>query len=302
MGANPLEIKLFGKTLKNPIIAASGTFGFGDCFNASFDPHVLGGICSKGLTLYGSSGNGGTRLQETPSGLLNSIGLENPGIESFVAHEYAIMRQCNDFVVVNLGGHCESDYVEGAKLLNDVDIDALELNISCPNVKNGGMAYGISPNDAAYITKAITKVSRHPLIVKLSPNAPDVSAVAAACQDSGADAVSLVNTYLGMAVDIYKRKPVFERIYAGLSGPAIMPMALRLVHETAKRVSIPVIGLGGISSFEDAVAFMMVGADAVQIGTAIFADPTSIPKIIDDLNNFCASQGLKNISEIKGII
>lgn len=236
------------------------------------------------------------------SGLLNSIGLENPGIESFVAHEYAIMRQCNDFVVVNLGGHCESDYVEGAKLLNEVDIDALELNISCPNVKNGGMAYGISPNDAAYITKAIKKVSRHPLIVKLSPNAPDVSAVAAACQDSGADAVSLVNTYLGMAVDIYKRKPVFERIYAGLSGPAIMPMALRLVHETAKRVSIPVIGLGGISSFEDAVAFMMVGADAVQIGTAIFADPTSIPKIIDDLNNFCAAQGLKNISEIKGII
>ncbi len=299
---NHLETDLMGIMLKNPVIAASGTFGFGSDYANIIDVSRLGGISGKGLTLNGSKGNDGQRVYETPSGILNSIGLENPGVRHFVEHEYEVMRRTGAAVIANLGGHIENDYLEGAKLLNKVDLDILELNISCPNVKNGGMSFGMIPETAAEITRKVKEVSRHKLLVKLSPNAYDIVSVAKACEDAGADGISLVNTFLGMAIDIDKKKAVFNNVYAGLSGPAIMPIALRMVHQVSKAVSIPVVGLGGISNYRDAIAFIMAGATAVQVGTMTFAVPETMINIIDGLEKYCIDNGLENISQIRGII
>jgi len=302
MSSNPLETTFLGATLKNPVIAASGTFGFGRDHETLFDLSRLGGISGKGLTLKGSCGNDGVRIWETPAGLLNSIGLENPGVEAFVKEEAPYMRSLGCAVIANLSGHSEEDCLEGARLLNTADIDILELNISCPNVKAGGMSFGMLPESAADITKKVKEVTRHPLMVKLTPNAPDILAVAFACEAAGADALSLVNTFLGMAVDVNKRQAVFDNFYAGLSGPAIRPIALRMVHQVARRVKIPVVGMGGITSAEDALSFIMAGARAVQVGSATFADPFAMLNIIDGLMAYCVDNRLSNIGEICGIL
>ncbi len=302
MHSNPLATTLLGVELKNPVIAASGTFGFGHEYAELFDVSRLGGICGKGLTLHGSAGNIGQRVMETPSGLLNSIGLENPGVKRFVQEEAPYMRTLGCAVIANLGGHSEEDYIEGAALLNDADIDILELNISCPNVKAGGMAFGMDPTCAANIVKEVKAVTKHPLLVKLSPNAPDIVAVALACEEAGANGLSLVNTYLGMAIDVKKKRAVFENVYAGLSGPAILPIALRMVHQVARHVTIPIVGMGGIASVNDALCFLMAGATAVQVGSMTFANSAAMLHIIDGLLNYCKEQGLENISKIRGII
>ena len=302
MDYNKLSLNLCGVTLKNPVIAASGTFGFGHEYAEHMDVSRLGGISGKGLTLNGSAGNNGMRVYETPSGMLNSIGLENPGVRRFVECEAAYMRALGPAVLCNLGGHCEEDYLQGAYLLNDAEIDFLELNISCPNVKAGGMAFGMLPQTAADITKKVRAITRHRLMVKLSPNAPDLVGVACACENAGADALSLVNTFLGMAIDVKRRKPVFDNVYAGLSGPAILPIALRMVHQVAHAVQIPVVGMGGIASAEDALKFLMAGAVAVQVGTMTFANPNAMLAIIDGLADYCKSEGLQNLQEIVGII
>ena len=302
MASNPLELTLCGVALKNPVIAASGTFGFGHEYAEVFDVSRLGGISGKGLTLYGSSGNKGQRVYETPSGMLNSIGLENPGVQHFVEHEAGYMRALGPAVIANLGGHCEEDYLEGARLLNDADIDILELNISCPNVKAGGMAFGMLPDTAADITRKVKAVSRHPVMVKLSPNAPELVLVAKACEEAGADALSLVNTFLGMGIDVKQKRAVFENVYAGLSGPAILPIALRMVHQVAHAVKIPVVGMGGITSAEDALKFLMAGARAVQVGTMTFVNPKAMLEIIDGLAAYCEREKLANLQEIVGII
>jgi dihydroorotate dehydrogenase (NAD+) catalytic subunit len=302
MSSNPLETTLLGVTLKNPVIAASGTFGFGHDHATLFDLSRLGGISGKGLTLKECCGNGGVRIWETPAGLLNSIGLENPGVEAFVQEEAPYMRTLGCAVIANLSGQSVEDYLVGAELLNEADIDILELNISCPNVKAGGMSFGMEPGGAAEITKKVKAVTRHPLMVKLTPNAADILAVAIACEDAGADALSLVNTFLGMAVDIKRRRAVFDNVYAGLSGPAIRPIALRMVYQVARRVNIPVVGMGGITSAEDALSFIMAGARAVQVGSATFADPCAMLHIVDGLMAYCVENGLSNIGEVCGIL
>jgi len=302
MSSNALITDLLGVTLKNPVIAASGTFGFGREYAELFDVSRLGGISGKGLTLHGSPGNPGQRIHETPAGLMNSIGLENPGAERFVRTEAPYMRSLGCAVLANLGGHSEEEYTEGARLLNDADIDILELNISCPNVTAGGMAFGMDPACAAGVTAKVKAVSRHPLLVKLSPNAPDIVSVARACEDAGADGLSLVNTFLGMAIDIDRKRPVFENVYAGLSGPAIMPIALRMVHQAAHSVRIPVVGMGGIASWRDALCFLMAGATAVQVGSMTFAEPSAMLTIIDGLAAYCEQERLANINEIRGIV
>jgi dihydroorotate dehydrogenase (NAD+) catalytic subunit len=299
---NPLQTTLLGVNLKNPVIAASGTFGFGAEYLQFFDPSMLGGISSKGLTLNGSQGNEGVRIWETPSGMLNSIGLENPGVRRFIAEEYPKMRAISAAMLVNLGGHSIEDYLEGAELLNGVDLDILELNISCPNVKSGGMAFGMDEDLAAEVVSRVKSLSRHPLLVKLTPNAPNIVSLALACEDAGADGLSLVNTFLGMAIDIGQKKAVFRNVNAGLSGPAILPIALSMVHRVAKAVKIPVVGLGGIMTWRDALSFLMAGACAVQVGTASFADPLAMPQIIQGLRLYCQSEGLKNIAEIVGAV
>ncbi len=299
---NALETTLLGVTLKNPVIAASGSFGFGEEYAALFDVSRLGGISGKGLTLHGSFGNPGLRICETPSGIINSIGLENPGVEQFVATGCHRMRKLGTAVIANLGGHSEEDYLAGARRLNDADMDILELNISCPNIKGGGISFGTDPCVAARIVEKVKSVTRFPLLVKLTPAAGDIAAVAEAVEAAGADGVSLVNTFLAMEIDVKKRQPAFQNVYAGLSGPAILPIALRMVHQVAHRVSIPVVGMGGIKTAEDALKFLMAGASAVQVGTATFQKPDAMLDIIDGLSAYCTENGLNNISEIVGII
>lgn len=286
MNAANLSVTIAGCTFANPVIAASGTFGYGREYTGLLDISRLGGICTKGLTLEPRAGNTGIRLHETPSGLINSIGLENPGIKAFLSNELPRMRGLGPKILANLSGSTIEDYVEGARLLSASDVDMIELNISCPNVKAGGMAFGLCPADAAGITKAVRAVCDKPLIVKLSPNAPDLSSIASACEKAGADALSLVNTFKSMAINIHSRKPVFDNLTAGLSGPAIRPIALRMVWEVCGAVSIPVIGIGGIATAEDAIEFMLAGASAVQIGAATFAHPTAMTECIDGIQDW----------------
>ena len=297
-----LQTTINGVSFKNPIIAASGTFGFGEEYSQLYDINCLGGISSKGLTLKPKDGNLGIRVYETPSGMMNSVGLQNPGIEAFIEHYIPVMRQWDTVLIANMGGHSMDDYVTGASLLSEADIDMLELNISCPNVKSGGMAFGIKAEVAAEVVAAVRKVCHKPLTVKLSPNAENIVEMAKACETAGADSLSLVNTFQAMAIDIHRRKPIFNNVYAGLSGAAIRPIALRMVHSVAKAVKIPVIGLGGITTAEDVLAFMMAGASAVQIGTVNFTTPDAGKQIIEDLNALCEKENIDNIQDIIGII
>ncbi|WP_162510703.1 dihydroorotate dehydrogenase [Treponema endosymbiont of Eucomonympha sp.] len=303
-----LSVTIAGVPFKNPLIAASGTFGYGTEYRRLVDAGIFGGVCSKGLTLEARSGNAGVRLWETAGGLLNSIGLENPGIPHFIAHELPRMLWLGTVVIANLSGSSLDAYADGARLLDGTGVALIEVNISCPNVEAGGMAFGLDPDAAAAVTRAVREATRKPLMVKLSPNAPDVVAVAHAVREAGADALSLTNTFLGTALDIESCRPVFQNVRAGLSGPAIKPLALRIVYDTAlsmrrlpKHARIPLVALGGISRWEDVAEFIMAGASAVQIGTGIFADLHSPAAILDGLAAFMARKGFRSIEDMRGI-
>ena len=297
-----LKVNINGVEFKNPVIAASGTFGFGAEYNNFYDVGILGGISSKGLTLNPREGNEGIRVYETPSGMMNSVGLQNPGIDKFISEELPRMKTLGTNIIANVGGGCMEDYEEAIERLRGTDIDMIELNISCPNVKSGGMAFGIKSDVAYDVVSKIKKIVDKPLMVKLSPNAEDIVRMAISCEEAGADSISLINTLKGFAIDPYKRKPIFNNMYAGLSGPAVKPIALRMVNEVSKAVNIPVIGLGGISNGIDAIEFMMAGAAAIQIGTVNFVNPMAGKEIIEEMEAFCIEQGIKDINEIVGCI
>ena len=297
-----LEVNFLGHRFKNPLIAASGTFGFGEEFEPYFDPGILGGIATKGLTLEPRNGNPGTRIYETPMGIMNSIGLQNPGVETFIEREYPRMKKYDTEILLNVGGSTLETYKLAVEKINETDIPFVELNISCPNVKAGGMAFGIQCQSAEMIVSEIRKMTDKKLIVKLSPNAENIAEMAKTCEASGADALSLVNTFQAMAIDVKKRKFVFENKTAGLSGPAIRPIALRMVYDVAHAVEIPVIGVGGISNAEDVLMFLMAGARLVEIGTANFIEPRIMPRIIEELKIYVEKEGLSSIEDIIGIL
>lgn len=296
-----LSVKLGDITLKNPLIMASGTYGFGKEYADYIDFSYIGAISSKGLTLNPKEGNTGVRLYETKSGLINSIGLQNPGVEHFIKNELLYMNSLDTVTIVNLGGNTLDEYVTGAKLLQEAGIKIIELNISCPNVKEGGMAFGIKSADAKTVVKSVRKVFDGHLMVKLSPNCEDIVDMALTCEKAGANSLSLVNTFSAMAIDIYKKKAVFDNITAGLSGPAIKPIALRMVYQVCKAVKCPVVGIGGITNYKDVIEFIMAGAIAVQIGTHNFIDPSAPKKIIDDLINYLKKENV-TLDEIRKII
>ncbi|GHV06704.1 dihydroorotate dehydrogenase [Clostridia bacterium] len=295
MTMNNEQLTIAGVLFKNPVIAASGTFGFGLEYCNFYDVGLLGGICTKGLTLHPRQGNSGLRVFETASGMMNSVGLQNPGILHFLEHELPEMRRFDTVIIANLGGGTVEEYVEGAVLLDASLVDIIELNISCPNVKHGGMAFGIKAEAAFEVVRAVREKCRKPLMVKLSPNCEDIVAMARACVEAGADALSLVNTFKAMAVDIKTRRVVFDNVTAGLSGPAIKPIALRMVYEVCEAVDVPVVGMGGIMCAEDAAEFIMAGAAAIQVGTANFANPHAALDIVRGLGSY-------KINEIRGCI
>ena len=290
------EIDLAGIKLKNPIIMASGTYGYGEEFKNFYDPKILGGISSKGITRHPKKGNEGIRIWETPSGILNSIGLENPGVEEFVKEKIYSMQELGTEIFVNLGGNTIEEYVESTKILNDYDFAAIELNISCPNVKEGGMAFGMDKDSAARVVREVMKVTNKKVFVKLSPNAGDIVGIAKAVEAEGATGLSLINTILGMAIDFDREEIVFNNTYAGLSGPAVKPIALRILHQVAKAVDIPIIGMGGITSYKDVLEFLMAGATAVEVGTYNFMNPNAGAEIISDLEKYLEEKN-KNIKD-----
>ena len=295
-----LEVNYAGVHFKNPVALASGTCGFGKEMSEYFDIQRLGGLCSKGLTLHPRGGNDGIRVWETPSGVMNSVGLENPGVKHFIECDAKRMNALDLVNIVNLGGHSMEDYLEAVELLNGCELDLLELNISCPNVKAGGMNFGVKTELARQVVREIRKVCKHKLVIKLSPNAEDIVALARACEEEGADGISLTNTFLAMAIDIKRGKPVFDNVYAGLSGPAIKPIALRMVWQASKAVSIPILGLGGIVTWQDAVEFMLAGASTVAVGAHNFVDPRAVETVAEGLDQYCKDQGIAHISDIVG--
>jgi len=294
-----LSVTIAGVKLRNPVIAASGTFGYGGEYTGLLDIAGLGGICTKGLTANPRQGNLGVRLHETPSGLMNSIGLENPGIDAFIENELGSLKKLGPAVIANLSGSTVDEYARGAHLLNGSEVDMIELNISCPNVRAGGMNFGLDPRIAAAVTAQVrASAPNKPLMVKISPNAPDLKAVAKSCEDAGADAISLVNTFKAMAIDIYKRKPVFENISAGLSGPAIRPIALCMVWELYETVNVPIVGIGGIAGAPDALEYLLAGAAAIQVGSATFAHPPLMTEIITGIRQYMKENDFMNIGEL----
>lgn len=297
-----LSVSLLGLTFKNPVMPASGCFSFGKEVAAYYDLAQLGAIVVKATTLEERQGNATPRLAETPAGMLNAIGLQNPGVQRVVAEELPFLRQFKDLpVIVNVAGTAVEDYVQVVEILNDSpDVAALELNISCPNVKCGGIQFGTDPVMAAAMVKAIKHVARKPVIVKLSPNVTDIVAMAVACEDAGADALSLINTLVGMHIDVERRRPLLANRIGGLSGPAVRPIAVRMVYDVTASVQIPVIGIGGIMTGRDVVEFLMAGASAVEIGTANFVDPLACPRIITELTQWCEAHGVKSITELIG--
>lgn len=296
------KVNICGVELKNPVIAASGTFGFGREFEEYFSIEKLGGISTKGLTLNKRDGNKGIRTYETPSGLMNSIGLQNPGVRGFIEDELPFLEKKDTVILANLGGSTLDDYLQGIELLNNTSVHFIELNISCPNVKEGGMAFGIKCSTASEVVKEAKKLSKKPMIVKLSPNAENIKDMAYTCVEAGADGLSLVNTFNALAIDIYGRRPIFNNITAGLSGPCIKPIALRMVYEVNQVVDVPIIGIGGITTAEDAVEFIMAGATAIQVGSGNFIKPDISVDIIRGIKDFMNKEGIKSLEEIRGII
>ncbi len=295
-----LSVDLCGVRLKNPVIAASGTFGFGAEYDEYYDISLLGGISVKGLTLLPRQGNPPPRIAETAAGMLNSVGLQNPGLSVFLSDELPKLRQKNTVVIANVAGASLEDYENMAKGLQGADVDLVELNISCPNVKEGGVAFGIRPAMVEEVTKRFKKHCEQPLMVKLSPNVADITENARAAENGGADAVSLINTLTGMAIDIETRKPILANVTGGLSGPAVKPVALRMVYQVAKSVNIPVVGMGGIETGEDAVEFLLAGATAVMVGTANLSDPMACPKVIQGIEAYLERHHLNGVQEIIG--
>ena len=302
MNNDRLNINFLGKELKNPVITSSGCFGFGEEYNDYFDVNELGAVNLKGITLNKRDGNSGVRIAETPSGMINCIGLENPGIEYFRDEIIKNIRYSTP-IILNINGSTLEEYVKVAEIANEIDrVDFIELNISCPNVKNGGMAFGASCESAEKTTKEVKKVlTKKPLIVKLSPNVTDIVSIAKSVEYAGADSVSLVNTFLAMKIDIKTKKPLLGNIFGGLSGAAIMPIALRMVYQVYKAVNIPIVGMGGIQKYEDALEFIMVGASIVSIGSGIFSNPTLPIEIIKQINNYLEENNINNIKDLIGV-
>lgn len=295
-----MKTVIAGVEFKNPIITASGTFGFGREYNRFYDVGRLGGICSKGLTLEPREGNQPIRIAETPSGMLNSVGLQNPGVRHFIEYELPFMKGTGAVVIANVAGSCESDYVRITQILSDTDVDMIELNISCPNVKKGGMAFGVEPDGVAHIVGAVRKACKKPLIVKLTPNVSNITDNARAAENAGADVISLINTVAAMAVDFRTKRPVLAAVTGGLSGPAVKPIALRMVYECHKSVKIPIIGMGGIMSGKDAGEFMLCGATAVQVGTANIFEPYAAINILNELTSLCESDNINDVQTLVG--
>ncbi|MDI3480638.1 MAG: dihydroorotate dehydrogenase catalytic subunit [Tepidanaerobacteraceae bacterium] len=296
-----ISANICGIAMKNPVMVASGTFGFGEEYAGFYDISRLGAIVTKGLTLEPRCGNPPPRVYETPAGMLNSIGLENPGVEEFIRREWPRLCRLGIPVIANIDGDTVDDYYRMARRLSELDgLAAVEANISCPNVEKGGMAFGQYPESAYEAVKAVREGTNLPVIAKLSPNVTDIQKIAEAVVDAGADAVSLINTLQGMAIDIHTKKPLFCRTFAGLSGPAVKPVAVRMVWQVYETVKVPIIGMGGITSWRDAVEFILAGASAISVGTANFVDPFAPLKIISGLRQYMTNQGIKTLNEIIG--
>jgi len=296
-------VNLGNLKLKNPVMTASGTFGYGEEYADFIDINKLGGIVVKGTTLNPRQGNAYPRMAETPMGMLNAVGLQNKGVDGFINEIYQRIKDFDTAILVNVSGSTIEDYVETACRLNDLtNVPGIELNISCPNVKEGGMAFGTSCQSAEAVTKAVRDVYKKHLMVKLSPNITDIAEIAKSIEGAGADSVSLINTLLGMAIDVKTRRPLLSTITGGLSGPCVKPVALRMVWQVAKAVAIPVIGIGGISSAEDALEFIIAGASAIQVGTANFIDPTITIKVLQGIEQYLVENGFNSVTELRGAI
>ncbi len=293
-----MSVKIAGVLFKNPVIVASGCIGFGREYEEFFLLSKLGGISVKGMTLHPKAGNPSPRIAETPSGMLNSVGLENPGIDAFIKNELPSLSKKGTVIIANVAGSTVEDCIEIAKKIDDTSVDMIELNISCPNVKQGGAAFGTSCQAAAEVTKAVRNATKKPLMVKLSPNVTSITDIAKAVEAEGADAISLINTLLGMRIDINTKRPVLRNNVGGMSGPAVFPIAVRMVWQVANCVSVPVVGMGGIATPQMAIEMMMAGASAIQVGAAIFNDPFAPIKIVDGMNNWLDEKGIRSVSEL----
>ncbi|MBQ4095537.1 MAG: dihydroorotate dehydrogenase [Oscillospiraceae bacterium] len=297
-----LKVSVAGVEFKNPIIPASGAFGYGREYEQFYPLSILGGISVKGTTLHRREGNPPPRVAETPSGMLNSVGLQNGGAEKFLNYELPNLATKDTRIIANIAGATVEECAQLAGMMNGTAVDMVELNISCPNVKHGGAAFGTNPVTAAEITAAVRKATDKPLMVKLSPNVTDITEIAKAVEAAGADAVSLINTLLGMRIDIKTGRPILKNNVGGLSGPAVFPIAVRMVWQVYNAVNIPIVGMGGIATAEDVIEMMMAGAKAVQIGAALFSDPFALVKIIEGLNEYCDANGIKNLADITGTV
>ena len=296
-----MRVTLAGMTMKNPVVVASGTFGFGREYSQFFDLSELGGICAKGLTLLPREGNPAPRIAETPMGILNSVGLQNPGVDAFIAEELPFLRQYDVKVIANISGNTPEEYGVMCEKLAGAGVDMIEVNISCPNVKAGGLAYGTRPELAAEVTEmAKSHAGNVPVMVKLSPNVTDIAEIARACADAGADGICLINTLLGMRIDLKTKKPLIANRTGGLSGPAVFPVAVRMVWDVYEAVQLPIIGCGGVSSAEDVCEMMLAGASAVEIGAANLRDPYACKKIIEALPGVCERLGVERIADLTG--
>ena len=297
-----LNVNIAGVEFKNPVVAASGTFGFGREFSEFYPLSALGGVSCKGITLKERPGNPPPRIAETPGGMLNSVGLQNPGVEHFIERDLPWLKQQGTVVIANIAGSTPEDYCQMAEKLSDTAVDMVELNISCPNVKQGGVQFGTTCAGVEGITAAVRKSCKKPLMVKLSPNVADIAEIAAAAESAGADAISMINTLTGMRIDPATRRPVLRNNTGGLSGPAVFPVAVRMVWQAHRRVKIPIVGMGGVSTWRDAAELMLAGASAVQVGTVLFRDPYAPIKITDGLNRYLDENGISNISELTGAV
>lgn len=297
-----LSVNVAGVQFNSPLIAASGTFGFGHEYSEFFDLSTLGGISCKGITLKKRLGNPPPRIAETPSGIINAVGLQNPGVDHFIEKDLPWLKQQGTVIIANIAGNTPDEYCEMAEKLSNTNVDMIELNISCPNVKSGGVQFGTSCESVGAITKAVREYCKKPLIVKLSPNVTDIAEIAKSAEANGADAISMINTLTGMRIDIETGRPIIRNNTGGLSGPAIFPVAVRMVWQVANAVKIPIIGMGGISKWQDAIEMLMAGATALQIGTCMFTDPYAPVKINKGISEYMDKKGIKSLSEITGSI
>lgn len=297
-----LTVNIAGVEFKNPVVTASGTFGFGREYSEFYPLREIGGLSCKGITLKPRMGNPPPRIAETPSGILNAVGLQNPGVDHFIERDLPWLKEQETVVIANIAGNTPEEYAQMAEKLSESSVDMIEMNISCPNVKHGGVQFGTSCQSVGAITREVRAHCKKPLMVKLSPNVSDIAEIARAAEGEGADALSLINTLTGMRIDINTRRPIIRNNTGGLSGPAVFPVAVRMVWQTAGAVKIPVVGMGGISTWRDAVEMMMAGASAIQVGTALFSDPYAPLKIKEGLNRYLDDRGIASVAELAGMV